>query len=152
MSGGNIEHTSTGKFNLIQWFFDCLFPKECLNCKQEGVYWCQPCQAHALFTYPSICFGCSKINAISGICQDCQPRYAFDGIIIAADYEDEIIGRLIRAYKYRFVRSLVWELSTILKKKIGTFLQQSHPGYSIDQNFFSSGNWRSVKSTTKTMA
>mgnify|MGYP001179605539 CR=1 FL=1 len=137
MSGGNIENTSTGKINLIQWFLDCIFPKECLICKQEGTYWCQSCQGQALFTYPSICFGCAKVNEPSGLCKDCQPRYAFDGIIIAADYEDEVISTFIRTYKYRFVSSLAFELSILLKKKLEFFIQQPHAGYRIDKNFFS---------------
>jgi ComF family protein len=137
MSGGTIENTSTGKFNLLQWFLDCLFPKECLICKHEGGYFCQSCQAKTLFTYPLICFGCSKINVSSGICQDCQPRYAFDGIIIAADYEDEVIGALIRMYKYRFVKSLAYDLSNILNKKLEVFIQQSQLGYVIEHDFFS---------------
>lgn len=137
MSGGNIENTSTGKFNLLQWFLDCLFPKECLLCKQEGGYWCSQCQSFAYIRYAARCFGCSNTNEKSGLCRDCQPCYAFDGICIAADYEEEIVGSLIRTFKYKFVTSLADELSIFIKKEIEIFLKQSHAGYSIDQNFFS---------------
>lgn len=137
MSGGNIETTSTGKITLVQWFLDCIFPKECLLCQQEGGYWCSECQSRAYIRYAPRCFGCSKNNEASGLCRDCQPRYAFDGIRIAADYEEEIVGSLIRTFKYKFVRSLASDLSMFIKKEIEIFLKQSHVGYSIDHSFFS---------------
>lgn len=137
MSGGNIEITSTGKITLVQWFLDCIFPKECLACKHEGSYWCSQCQSRAYIRYAPRCFGCSKTNEASGLCSDCQPRYAFDGIRIAADYEEEVVGSLIRTFKYKFVKSLSSDLSMFIKKEIEIFLKKSHDGYNIDQNFFS---------------
>jgi ComF family protein len=137
MSGGNISNTSTEKFKLIQWFFDCVFPKECVVCTYEGDYWCYKCQNDCSSNYPFKCFGCQKLNEVSGLCRDCQPKYSFDGIIIAADYEDEIIGTIIRTFKYRFIKSLSVGLALILKKKLEIFLQKPQSGFLIDKHFFS---------------
>lgn len=137
MSGGNIKITSTGKFKLIQWFLDCLFPKECLVCKQEGEFWCQSCQSEVLISYPNNCFSCQKLNCSEGLCSDCQLRFAFDGVIIASDYEEEVMSNLIRTYKYKFIKSLAYELSLILRKKLEEFLQKPHPEFLIEEHFFS---------------
>jgi len=136
MSGGNISSTSIEKIGIFQWFFDCLFPKECLNCGQEGGYWCSMCQSLNEYSYPEKCLHCQKTESQNGICADCQPLYAFDGLIIATDYEEEMIGKLIRTCKYRFVKSLTLELSLLLKIAIINFLDLKPNNHLIDYRFF----------------
>ena len=121
---------------LAQWFLDCLFPKYCLECGSEGRYWCELCQSKPPQLYPQICFACSKRCDISGICFDCQPRYAFDGVLIASDYDQPIIQALIHNFKYRFISELSFELSLFLRKKIDSFLYVIPDTSLLSTNFF----------------
>ncbi len=121
---------------LAQWFLDCLFPKYCLECSSEGSYWCEVCQSKPYQPYPQICFSCNKPCDVSGVCSDCQPRFAFDGVLIASDYEQPIIQSLIRNYKYRFISELSFELSLFLRKKIDSFLQEIPETSLLATNFF----------------
>lgn len=136
MSGGNISSISIEKIGIFQWFFDCLFPKECLGCGQEESYWCSACQSLGKYCYPEKCLQCQRIDSQYGICEDCQPLYAFDGLIIATDYEEEIISKLIRTCKYRFVKSITWELSLLLKIALIRFLESKPGNQLIDSKFF----------------
>ncbi len=121
---------------LAQWFFDCLFPKLCVDCKEEGEYWCRNCQKKPRLDYPSICFGCKKSDTIRGLCFDCQPRYAFDGLLIAGDYEEVVIKTLIRSLKYRFIKEMSLSLSLLLRKKVEQFLLEIPVDSLMNENFF----------------
>jgi competence protein ComFC len=85
--------------NLI---LDILFPKYCLSCNQEGEYWCASCKR-------------KPVKVWNGRLDLRGDRY-FDEIVCLGDYEDEILGVLIKNCKYRFVKDL--------SKDLGIFLAQ----------------------------
>lgn len=118
------------------FLLDCLFPKECFGCRAEGEYLCAACRASFQSSYPAICFGCRRKAGAGRLCADCQPRFSFDGLLIAADYEQAIVQQMIRALKYRFVRDLAGELSLLLKLRLARFLEADGHGTLIDQAFF----------------
>ncbi len=121
-----------------EWCLDVLFPKECLGCRAEGEYVCQSCRGQLMPAYAEICFGCHKRVSGGEICDNCRPRYAFDGLIIAADYENELIGTLIKNCKYRFVRELSDEIAELIIKKLAQRLKIAETASTLlDREFFS---------------
>jgi competence protein ComFC len=112
-------------FSIRQCFLDIIFPKYCLLCGREGTYWCPQCQVKDILSWSRACFGCHKSSSPLSLCSTCQPLYHFDGLLCAADYEDETISALIQAYKYRFVKELAPELGLIMAKHLAKELAVS---------------------------
>lgn len=136
MHGGDTHKTILRL--LSEGVFDILFPKYCLVCKKEGSYCCEECQLQLKPIYPTTCFGCHVITAFGELCKNCKPTYSFDGIIISADYEDEIINKLIKQCKYRFVKELGEIMGWLLAEKVAKLLQQSNNQSDFDKEFFQS--------------
>ncbi len=124
---------------LGSFLLDCLFPKECLSCGWEGGYLCDECRFSCRPTYRLRCFGCQasgEATATGRLCLSCQPRFAFDGMIIAADYEQELVARLIRACKYRFVAEISAELAEWLMRCVEKFLAADRNDSLLSRRFF----------------
>ncbi len=120
------------------WCFllDCLFPIECLVCGREGEYICGDCAAVPVPAYPALCFGCHKPEELGRLCLDCSPRWAFDGVIIAADYEHERVRSLIRTCKYRFVTEVAVELAALTIPALKNFMENMPEDSEIAESFF----------------
>lgn len=136
MQGGK-EHKTLWRL-LSEGVFDIVFPKYCLVCKKEGSYCCEPCQLQLKPLYPTTCFGCHVITTYGELCSTCQPRFSFDGVIISADYEDAIIGSLIKQCKYRFIQELGEIMGWILAEKVASVLQKTDTTSDFDKDFFQS--------------
>lgn len=134
MQGGEINKSL---WRLIsEGVFDVLFPKYCLVCKKEGSYCCELCQLQLKPIYPTTCFGCHVITPFGEVCSNCQPLFSFDGVIISSDYEDEIIGSLIKQCKYRFVRELGQVMGWLVAEKVKTLLERSRTSSNFEKDFF----------------
>lgn len=83
---------------------DILFPKHCLGCGREGNYYCFDCQQKSFREWNGQL--------------DIKGEQYFDAVVCVGDYEDEILGGLIKACKYRFVQEIAPELGIVLAQKI----------------------------------
>ncbi len=68
--------------------------------------------------YQQGCFGCGAVSPDGRICASCRSRYAFDGAIIAADYDLPLVSSLVKGCKYRFVREVGAELADIIIRRL----------------------------------
>ncbi len=123
---------------LTTGLFDILFPKYCVSCGLEGSYCCVSCQLQLESLYPVVCFGCRQSVMFGELCADCQPRFSFDGVIIAADYEDEIVGTIIKQCKYRFIKELGDVMGWFLAQKIKKLLEKCNGNSAFEKDFFQS--------------
>ncbi len=89
---------------LTQCFLDTMYPKHCLNCDVEGSYWCVNCKKLPIKDWN---------NNLSLIGE----KY-FDEIYCVGDYEDKMLGELIKACKYKFVKELCGDLGELLTREI----------------------------------
>mgnify|MGYP001382756019 CR=1 FL=1 len=89
---------------ILNFLFDILFPKYCLSCNQEGEYFCLECKKKPFKQWDGRL-------AVSG------EKY-FDALYCLGDYEDEVLGTLIKTCKYRFVKELTIDLAKLLIKEI----------------------------------
>ncbi len=89
---------------LTQCFLDTMYPKHCLSCDTEGSYWCVNCKKLPIKAWD---------NNLSLIGE----KY-FDEIYCLGDYEDKMLGELIKACKYKFVKELCGDLGELLAQEI----------------------------------
>lgn len=62
----------------------------------------------------SSCYKCDKRTLNNHVCNDCKNKTALSGLLVAGNWENELLRRLIYEYKYRFISELKKELSQIL--------------------------------------
>ena len=136
MRGGEQGGKAAIGSRMSQWLLDCLFPKYCLECRREGSYWCPDCKSRPRAEYALQCFGCRGRSALTRLCEDCAPNFAFVGLVIASDYENEPIGTMVRLCKCRFVRELAGELSEQLRPALMRLLNDEAPNSALLKDFF----------------
>jgi ComF family protein len=100
-------------------FLDLIFPVECLGCEKEGVWFCHDCFRNIQLKDKQFCLHCKKENSFGEFCENCGNNYSLDGVWIAGDYEDELITKLVKSLKYRFMN----ELSGSLGRFMSLFLR-----------------------------
>lgn len=112
------------KFLEIRNFIlDLLFPIECLGCGKEKTYLCPDCLGSIYLEEKLVCPHCFKPSFQGLVCQKCKYKSYLDGLFFACSYQNKLIEKAIKAFKYRpFVKSLVEPLSLLLIKKLQSSL------------------------------
>lgn len=85
---------------------DLIFPIECLNCRQEGDYFCNICFQELKFN-DETCLNSLKKNL---------KTKELDNVFIAGDYDDKKLKSIIIKYKYGFLKPLGKTLALFLIK------------------------------------
>ncbi len=111
--------------SILNWAVNFIFPKNCLECKKNGVYMCQSC-TDRVGRPKSVCSECNKASIDGFTHIKCQKKYGINGLIALWDY-DGIIRKAILALKYKYATELSKEIvnyaiteiknSTILNSK-----------------------------------
>lgn len=104
---------------MLNFILDILFPKFCVNCGLEGDYLCYDCLSLIEIADRQYCPFCNKRTLKA--CPKCKKNLS--GLFCAAPYQNFIIKKLIRQFKYD---PLVKDLSKILAKLIVIHLFNSH--------------------------
>lgn len=82
------------------FILDLLFPKFCLNCKREGKYLCEDCQA---------------ILEISGLHRSLPLGKNLNDLYWAVEYKNPLVKKLIQSFKYEpFVKELSKSLASLI--------------------------------------
>jgi len=99
---------------VCDFFVDLLFPIACLECGKEGEFVCLECFNKLKPRHRQSCFGCKKENNSGRFCVNCKSRYYLDGILIAGNYDDELLAKILKYYKYYFVKNISFDLGKFL--------------------------------------
>jgi len=91
---------------LRDFILDLLFPIECLECGYPGNWLCKKCFRKLKFNDKSYCLHCYKENDSGKFCSTCKNIFSLDGVMIAGDYKNKIIAKLIKTFKYNFNQNL----------------------------------------------
>lgn len=84
---------------LKNWFLDILFPRFCFNCKEEGSYLCQDCEA---------------LLEISGFHQKYSTQNLKD-LYFALNYQNPLVKKLIQRFKDEpFIKELSGTLASLI--------------------------------------
>lgn len=108
--------------NWRDFLIDCLFPIECLGCGKEKIWLCADCQNQIKFNETDQCPACHRLTYHGQFCIFCADKFQLNGVMVAADYHDNLIKKLIKNLKYNFIKDLgiiLGDLQTeYLKNKI----------------------------------
>jgi len=99
-------------------FLDIIFPIRCLGCKKYDVWLCDECLNKIEIADVFICPKCEEKSLRGETHIRCQKQSFLNGLIIAVDWQNEIVRKLIHSFKYNFAQDLKYCLSKIIIKKI----------------------------------
>lgn len=90
-------------FDLKKFLLDLFFPVQCLGCEKDGVWLCPSCLTKI------------KINFVN------QPyllnqNQNLNGVLVAADYNQPLLAKILHSFKYNFVSDLGEILAELLIK------------------------------------
>jgi ComF family protein len=112
----------------IRWTLGIVFPPRCLGCRSHLPdhpleYLCKTCERAIAINHGFECIECKAPVPLGITCRRCRPAAAIDQLLIATDFKDPLLQRIIKTYKYRYIHELSQPLSRILNQYI-TFLLQ----------------------------
>jgi len=109
---------TTNSFNkintLYNFFLDLIFPRYCVGCKKEGVWFCEKCKEKIIYIKTPTCPKCSRISENGNFCKSCQKDFSLKGVLVAAHYEEGPLKEAIHTYKYDGIYHLKVDLGKIL--------------------------------------
>ncbi|MFA5178492.1 MAG: ComF family protein [Candidatus Paceibacterota bacterium] len=101
--------------SLRKYILDLIFPKKCLNCKKEGIFFCEDCFSLIDINPFQYCL-CDHPQKIitPGQCQKCAKK-SLNGIYSATDFENSQVKKLIYNFKYQSqLKELAYPLSLLI--------------------------------------
>jgi len=98
------------------FLLNLFFPKHCLGCGQEGVYFCPNCQKGIKPLSFQICPVCQQSSINGSTHSFCQCEDNLDGLIVLFPYQG-ILKKALSKLKYYFVTSLVEEFTRLILGK-----------------------------------
>lgn len=103
---------------IINFFWNLIFPVECVVCGQDGCYWCDSCKNKIQYLDEQICLFCNKNQTTTGICESCLSQTALAEIISVAKYKDTVLEKVIHELKFNYLEKLAEDLANLLSLKI----------------------------------
>lgn len=116
------------------FFLDLIFPEECLGCGCEGAWLCQSCFSLIKLRSEQSCLDCKKKTDFGKFCPQCGPNYSLDGALIAGYYDQKIVDKLIKSFKYSFVKSLYQDLGKILILFLNDLINKKQQTFNIEKS------------------
>lgn len=121
------------------FLLELLFPKKCISCQSSGAWICPSCLHKININEKQSCPACNKNNMLGQYCRSCRGELKINGVLISADYQNNILAKSIKAYKYRFIRELSSPLSGIMLSFLEGILKEPEKNYfypQCDKSFF----------------
>jgi len=110
----NLPKTLNHVSVLRDFLLDLIFPIECQGCGAENIWLCRDCFRSLKFNQAQACPVCKTKNDFGQTCLPCQTNFHLNGLWVAGDYNDRLIQKLIKTFKYKFSKDL--------SKALGIFL------------------------------
>lgn len=87
-------------------FFDAIFPKRCVACGTQGEWLCRACSELQLFRPQQDCLVCGRHNADGNKCVQCVSFAHTRRVLCAFSYRQGALVKLVKMFKYDFVKSV----------------------------------------------
>lgn len=104
-----------------EWFLDLIFPEQCIYCAKFGHYVCKKCLKDLPINKGFLCIGCARPVDLGKTCFNCSKNSDVDYLWVASDYKDPKIEKLLKLYKYRFIKDIsqsIWDLFYLYLTKL----------------------------------
>lgn len=101
---------------VAQFIKDCLFPIFCLDCYQEGVWWCESCVGKSFADGEFYCPVCHLKNLNGQNCINCQAASSLEAVVAFFNYQNnKAVSELIKKFKYNLatdINNLWFQITT----------------------------------------
>jgi ComF family protein len=95
----------------LDYFWDIVFPKKCINCKKEGTYLCEDCFSLIEINPFQYCL-CEKLKKMDK-CDNCKNK-SLDKILSAASFNNKILKRAIYKLKYDYIEDMAQPMALLV--------------------------------------
>ena len=132
------------------WILDVIFPKMCLGCNKftsslrsqhnanlqiyanaannyscaDFDYVCRKCFGEIELKNSLECIGCKRQTRLGFTCTFCDKSNKTDQLIITAELSDPLVGKTLKAYKYKFIQSMALPLSILTRRRVKKLLSK----------------------------
>lgn len=83
---------------MINTLLNIIAPESCIECNQEGLFWCDWCRLQHE-TLPSRCFMCHAQTSNYQVCSKCRHKTPLNAVYVFGEYKD-VNKKLIMALKF----------------------------------------------------
>lgn len=101
---------------VYNWFSDLVFPVRCIGCGKFGYYICRGCLRTIPIKKNFECIGCKRNTPFGQTCFLCAKANSIDQLLIAADYKNPFVEKMLKFFKYKFIPDMGRPLSVLMKK------------------------------------
>lgn len=102
---------------LKNFILDLLFPFSCVVCGRRGNYICEDCFDMIEISEYQFCPVCTKRVLDGKTCVNCKTKTELNGIFSAVSYDNPIIKKMIRQFKYNpFIKDISLIFSYLIIK------------------------------------
>lgn len=102
------------RMNLFKKIVEYFFPIECQGCELSGSYLCNKCLENLEPHGQGSCFYCKRSSFLGAVCQECKEEYELDRLLIATNYNQDVISKLIYNFKFNRVKDISKSLADII--------------------------------------
>ncbi len=100
------------------FILDILFPKKCLNCNKFNSYLCDACFNRLSISSlknkkKNTCPICKRPILQGQICKICKFQTNLDGLFWTVPYPNSLVKKLIKNFKYNFIKQLAQPLANL---------------------------------------
>ena len=106
---------------ILEFASGMIFPIRCLECSRfsgfyKRDYICRKCLNGIAINRKLKCIGCEVETGCGKTCSGCKNINSVDQFFVLLDYKNQLAIKIIKCFKYRFVREIVNPLSVLIKK------------------------------------
>lgn len=110
---------------VTNFFLDLIFPPTCIGCDQlidrieyydkaQRPSMCSKCKGTITIQNSFVCAFCQAAVVNGVTCPFCRQDHELSQLLVTANYEQPLVKSAIKNFKYRFIRGLAGDLSSIM--------------------------------------
>ena len=105
-----------------------IFPIKCIKCRcfineQNNEYTCNKCFKLITIKKSFECVGCKRSIKLGETCLLCRRSNYLDQLLIASDYTNPLLAKLIKIFKYNFIYDVRGQIFLITKKYLNWMIK-----------------------------
>lgn len=105
---------------IIEYLKDVLFPVFCVECGEEGEWWCGKCRDKIKEIGVFRCPVCSVATEKGETCKKCSAVSSLDGVTALFNYvEGNYLSKLIHLFKYQYAHDVNRAWQSIIQERLG---------------------------------